>query len=516
MITSPVTQDRLMVPRWRSFQLTTLSRELSVPAVPLPGRSFSSEFLKKLAAWRIDPSLVSAAELVEAAIVEGQDHEAVAAARLLLRKETTAAPLIKKQAAILMRRTGHDSEIPLDIAVEQHGTAKFWRRRTRTNPNDAMAWVELALAQTISGHLEHAKRSIHIALHLAPNNRHVLRSAARFYLRIEDREQAHQIILRSEAAQTDPWLIASEIALSRLADASPRLYKRGVSIVENDQLLPRQITELSGSIATNELIEGNRKKARKFFRESMADPNGNALAQAEWAQPRFGDKIVPEFRLLAVEEAFEARAIHAYREGHFGQSILACEGWAHDEPHSVRPFEFGAAAACIVEAYDKAEELSRLGLVIRPDSPVLINNYAFALAAQGNVDQAELALKRLPKDVEPYVRHIETANLGLIALRRQNMAEALRKYDEAVTGFKKEGKNNLALSARVYLAREAARAGFVTESATMVEGLAKDVEKSNSPSERRVFRGAQLFIEAARAVKSLHPGQALTIPSSKI
>jgi hypothetical protein len=61
---------------------------------------------------------------------------------------------------------------------------------------------------------------------------------------------------RAESTKGDPWLIASEIALARLADEKSQFYKQGLAILENDERFPREITELAGSVATNELIEG--------------------------------------------------------------------------------------------------------------------------------------------------------------------------------------------------------------------------------------------------------------------
>jgi hypothetical protein len=175
---------------------------------------------------------------------------------------------------------------------------------TRAYPQNALGWVELALSYTIANDLHRAERAILVALQLAPNNRHVLRAASRFFLHKNDPIRAYDIVARSDAIN-DPWLVASELALAELIDRDTRFYKLGIGML-GQQMLPRQITELAGSLATKELIEGNKKKARRFFRESMADPNANALAQAEWATPNFGSNLFSLETLNAVEEAHEA------------------------------------------------------------------------------------------------------------------------------------------------------------------------------------------------------------------
>jgi Tfp pilus assembly protein PilF len=442
--------------------------------------------------------LLAAAELVEVSIVEQQEREAVQAARRLLAGESTVTPLIRWQAATVLRRTGLAEEIPDEFRFEDYGAASFWRRCTKEYQFDPIAWVELALAQTVAGHIEHAERSMKIALQLAPNNRHVLRSAARLWLRAGDRKRAHAIIANSPASKNDPWLIASEIALSTVADTKPILLKTGIAILERDQLLPRQITELAGAVATIEIIDGNRKKARKHFNQSMLDPNGNALAQAEWAQPQFGTNLLHESQLSAVEEPFEARAIHAFREGKFKQSIVASEQWAKIEPYSIRPFEFGSTAACITGDYMTVIALAEAGLRMRPGAPQLLNNLSFGLAALGMVDKAAQALNQIPKNVADVSKFVMHANQGLIALRRRDKVRAFLEYGIAIEGFNRMGNALLALSAKVYLAREAARAGYLEDAAAMVDALKDDVAKSLSKAEQHIWGVARNLVLAAQ------------------
>jgi hypothetical protein len=57
---------------------------------------------------------------------------------------------------------------------------------------------------------------------LAPNHRFALRSAARFFLHVGKPDDAQTILRRSEATRRDPWLMAAEIAVSTVADRTPR------------------------------------------------------------------------------------------------------------------------------------------------------------------------------------------------------------------------------------------------------------------------------------------------------
>ena len=489
---------RLMIPRWRSLRLTIRSKELSGSFLKQERDSITPELQHRLEHWRRSPNLISAAELVETAIVDAQEEEAVPAARSLLATGSRAVPLVQTQAAILLKRVGLGHEIPDHIKVAPTEIRAVWRRRTRLYPQSPLGWVELALSYTISGDLDRAKRAILIALQLAPNNRHVLRSAARFFLHRNDAIRAYDIVAKSEADPRDPWLVASELALAEFIDRDPRFYKRGMVMLEG-QMLPRQITELAGSIATKELIEGNRKKARRFFRASMADPNANALAQAEWASPNFGDDLFSISTLRSVEEANEARAFHFYREGQFSDVFIECEAWRESEPYSVRPYELSASTANILEEHAKADEITKLGLEMRPDAPNLLNSRAYALACMNRIEEAETTLLRLPLNTPDWMRAVAVANQGLIAFRRGKPLEGISRYREAIESFQRVGQGLMVLSAQTYLCREAARAGL-PEAPQMVEALRNSVKNSHISSIKKVFKNAEDFLLARKVV----------------
>lgn len=145
-------------------------------------------------------------------------------------------------------------------------------------------------------------------------------------------------------------------------------------MVEDGGFAPSQLTELAGSIGTVHLADGNRKKSKRMFATSMQDPNGNALAQGEWASPRLGVDIVPVERLLSVDEAYETVAFHAYRQHRFTEVPGFCEKWGEADPYSVRPFEFGSTAACYVDDFETGLRLAEEGLLRRHTSMDLLNH----------------------------------------------------------------------------------------------------------------------------------------------
>src|SRR4051812_17627063 len=116
MITTAWNTKRRMVPRWRSLAATLRSSELgSAKANSGETADVSSELQRRLERWRLEPTVLTAAELVETSIVERQETEAINAARAILNNFDTAAPLIKRNAAQILARTHHADEVPSSL-----------------------------------------------------------------------------------------------------------------------------------------------------------------------------------------------------------------------------------------------------------------------------------------------------------------------------------------------------------------------------------------------------------------
>ena len=113
-----------------------------------------------------------------------------------------------------------------------------------------------------------------VALQLAPENRHVLRSAARLFVHAHDPERAHDLIRGNAATPYDPWLIAAEIALAAGAERKPKFFKKGIAVLEEGNRMPRQVTELAGALATTFLVDGYRKRESACFSNAWLIPPG--------------------------------------------------------------------------------------------------------------------------------------------------------------------------------------------------------------------------------------------------
>ena len=460
MTSAPWRDQRFLIPRWRRLTVTSATAELAIPKAedePVDIGAASTEFDEKLSRWRESPTLVTAAELVGAALVEARESEVVDAARLLTARGSTATVLLRRLAERCVNRA-RPRLLSGSAQIPDYGSEKrVWRHRVRLHPRSALAWVELSLLDIVGGRESSALRSMLVALQLAPTNRHVLRSAARLFLQLRDPQRAYDVIAKSDRIRRDPWLVAAELSLAALAMRNPRHFGLGRRLILDGDVVPRQFTELAGAIGTLELIAGNQKNARAFFRKSVIAPTGNALAQAEWAAPTIGIDLAGKSFFALVTEIDEARAFQLLNAESFSQVPDACRDWSQAEPYSIRPYEISSSASALVEDHHLTLKTARSGLMIRQKSYTLLNNSAFALASLGQFAEAERILRRIGAGAG---RHwsVSEANRGLLAMRKGQYDVGITHYRRAIRDFRGRGEGRSADIAFLYMAREAALA----------------------------------------------------------
>ena len=418
----------------------------------------SADLQERIINWREGPNVVTAGELVGAALVDGREEHALDAASLLLSGESSATDALRELAQLTRKRVAQERG---DGEPWPHydSAKRQWRSRTRLYSASALAWVELSLLEVISGRERAARRSMSVALQLAPNNRHVLRSACRLFLHFGDPGRAYEIIVKCDAVRSDPWLMAAELSVAELAERGPKYFRKGRELVDQGATSPGQITELAGAVGTLELVAGRRKNARDYFKRSVIEPTGNALAQAEWASPSFGGELVEQSYFDRGRETEEAVALQHVNKEEFHRVPDACDAWGRTEPYAVRPFELGSSVSALIEDYERTRKTVEMGLRIHPKSGMLLNNYAFALANLGELDKATRVLDRIVSK-EGTEWAVREANRGLVAMRRGEHDLGVALYRNAINDFGRRGHTRGADVASVYLAREAAVAGI--------------------------------------------------------
>jgi hypothetical protein len=290
-----------------------------------------------------------------------------------------------------------------------------------------------------------------VAVALAPADRYILRSAARFAVHRHEVDRAHSLVARAGSTPTDPWLMATEIALSHVADRPSRLVRRGQQALESGRYAPFDTSELASALGTLEATSGNDRGARKLFRQALTAPNDNSIAQAEWARANVSGVSFDE-SLLERPTSWEARALVAGRAGNWINAVHEAWQWHFDQPFASRPAEFGSYHASAGQDFKSGVELARAGLVANPSEFLLRNNLAFCLASMDEVKAATAEFAEIDESkLAREQRSTYLATKGLIAFRSGDPDTGRRLYQQSIASWKHRENR---LLATIMLVRE--------------------------------------------------------------
>ena len=125
-------------------------------------------------------------------------------------------------------------------------------RRLRVAPRDALSVLEIARLQSLIGQIHSAERYVERAVKLAPNDRYVLRSAARFWAHrsksdTEYATRALEVIWASDAVRFDPWVQAAEVSVANICGRTPRWGVRAEPAAEAERVTEAKTAELQAA-----------------------------------------------------------------------------------------------------------------------------------------------------------------------------------------------------------------------------------------------------------------------------
>jgi Flp pilus assembly protein TadD len=294
-------------------------------------------------------------------------------------------------------------------------------------------WTDLAREYTILAQFAPAEKALRVALSLAPHDRFVLRSAARFYLHWNRRDEAHDMLRRNRRTSSDPWLLASEIAVADLAGRNSRFVRRAREIISARTIEPAHTAELASAVATLELEAGAHRHSRRLFELSLRDPNENAVAQASWAARRLNAFELNE-SAYSRARSFEAAAWRQYFRLDWESALSQAAEWQLDEPFASRPAVFGSFVASVVKNdVNLGARFAKRGLAAEPSEPTLLNNLSFALALSGDISGARSTLNRVvAESLDAPTRIAVLATGGLIEYRDGNADGGRLLYESAI------------------------------------------------------------------------------------
>lgn len=457
--------DRNVIPRWRDFATTVELGELTEPASRRTPKPLQFELGSLEEDWANNRSLSFAADLLCAASLRSATEVVREAANFVLDSGTDLGadhPLIRLAKQTLQHDVDKDRQnrlIEAYTATGMNNLISSHRRSLKIFPRDAILWVDLSLLYAMQGLSEKARRAMLVAISLEPENRFVLRSASRLFIHLNEPDRAHKLLRRSNLVKCDPWIISAEIATALAAKLPVFSVDQGIRTAAGSNFDHRQTTELSTALASLELRDGNRQKARKHLRNALRKPNENSLAQAKWVSRQMNDLrsgiSVTEFQ---VERSFEAAAWEATLNRDWTSAAENSIGWLKDQPFSSRPAQLGAhVTGALLENFDAAEKITKLGLNANRGEHLLQLSLAFIY---GSTNRLELAREHLAQIRGPMINAVEIAVIadhGLIKFREGDEEAGRAFYQAAVETALDRNENVVAASALIYWAREEVR-----------------------------------------------------------
>lgn len=486
---------RRLVPKWSisSDKPIVFGNDARAAARPefLTDDNSRQALEKALSDFEKEPSVGLAADALRFAIAKEYVEDLCPVARYLTRFESGRLPYrIAQLARMVAAGHAHPTNIASHITepdgleslkLMQRQQLKELRQSVRAYPHNALAWMDIARLQSSMGNNEAAKRHVSVAQMLAPNNRFILRSSARFFAHIDEPDRALRLIQNSQRTLKDPWLMASEIALSSIAGRASKMVRRGRELLDSRRFAAADTAELAGALAVEEITKGgSRKSARNLYIESLIAPNDNALAQVLWAAEDLNleDRIPSQW--LDVPESAEAALYRAMTTGDIDLGLKKALCWHLDEPFASRPMTIASFLASLKADYLAASKFAQLGLIGEPENKSLLNNLGFSLLCEGKIEQATSVISKTIRlhgsRQDPHI----VANIGFLAYLCGDSEFGRRAYAESIRNFDKAMQRDEAAMAQIchaFAAKEAADSTYLELKARAVNA-AKNIKSA--------------------------------------
>lgn len=490
---------RNVVPNWRDYTQTSKLGEFGSDLTS-PHQVELFPIDNYVSSWLSNKSIPFAGDLISAAILNGQSNNpnAVDAARFVLSHQDEATNALIGAAKSIVANPQEVTSVEKQTVTDKLQGILSQKESLQNNIRllkqsreyccyNPIAYCELARCYVNLGQDEKAEDMMDIAIHLAPEHRYICRSAARLYLHIGKPDKARYVIANNPWIKSDPWLMASEIAINNLMGRSSRFIKKGVELINSQNYSPFSISELSSEIGSIEMENGNKKQCRALFKTALIRPNDNSLAQAKWLQSEYRDLSFQFDDYSYLNSAFEADAMSAYLIDDYNSALTVAIDWIDDMPFTRRPIQFAADMAYIfLKDYRTAIEVLKIGLKANPTDARLLNNLAYAYALNGDTVEAERLLsevKHWPASaIDADVKVCLIATAGLNEYRKQNFEKGRQLYQLAMTiAEDKFADKKLLQNAILNYAREEVRANdcFDRGIIELVERIPSDTKEKS-------------------------------------
>ena len=431
-------KDRQVIPRWLPFETAKQVGFLESSA-PVNTNLFKNfDYQEKFLLLKQDFNSVNASEAVGLALQYGdlQNFEAQKAARFVVNSIDSSLLSKKLASEFLQSVAGTHLTSSWDNIQGYRQKIKNLKQSLSKYPGNAIGWMDLAYYYVCQNQDAKARKCVLTALALSSSNRHILRSAVRFFVHQRESDIAHAILLKSSYRKIDPWIAASYVAVCDRFNFSYKDHKIINGLVERTDLRPLSTSELSSAIGTLELSSGAVKNAKRYFRKSLIHPTENALAQVETLNKTL--KLDLSLARQSTTFNFEAVSHHLFHTQKYKDSLEAVWQWAHYQPFSSEPCILGSYITGVaLEDYPQSAKFAEYGRISSPNSFTLTNNLAFAYANMGNILEAKSILQNVNVgDLSREQIATYLATQGLISFKTDNIEIGRNHYQEAINIFK--------------------------------------------------------------------------------
>lgn len=338
----------------------------------------------------------------------------------------------------------------LDLQDDNSIVLKQLRNQNRLDTYNPMIWCDIGYYYAAMGLLKKAERAYRVAVSLNNSNKYIVRSAARFFLHIDEPEIALDILIKSPRFRYDPSLVSAEIAISELIKKNSAHSNVGKKLVADESISINEKNELLAQLATLEFSYGKQSLGKKFVKECLIAPNENSLAQFEYLSSKF--PIDNHFNSSDYNVLFlyEALARNNFAKMNFEQSFQNSLQWFGFQPISSKPAILASyIAATVLEKFDDAINIIRRALKSSPDNHALQNNLAFSLARSGRLIEAQEEMDKIHiSGLATSDKAVLNATEGFISIQSGNLSVGVESYKKAFEFFKME--NNEIMLARAY------------------------------------------------------------------
>jgi tetratricopeptide (TPR) repeat protein len=279
------------------------------------------------------------------------------------------------------------------------------------------------------------------------------------FLHQDDARRAHDILRMAPGLKRDPWLLAGEIALASAAERTSYNIKHSMRVLDAARVRPFHLSELASAVGTLEMEHGNRKKGRRLLQLSLKDPTENAIAQVAWLVRKVDSASIEGFSAALVNPSPEGSAWTLALSGEWANALQASKDWLADQAFSSRPAIFGSYTACVpMEEYESGMDIAKRGVRANPHDFSLLNNYAFAAAQAGRLDEAKQAFARIDsRNIAGLARTVWLATAGLLLYRSNDPVAGREYYLKAIQCAESDTDPKYRILANLFFALEELR-----------------------------------------------------------